>query len=177
MRYRSSAVTSMGENAYPLTNLQAVVGFIEATTLGSLGVEDQESSSGEDNTLEVLMTESPYANDFTVFTDPPSSIPSGYQGGVRSRLRHHRNTQFSSEIAAASAVAAAASTSNPHPQPQVMISLAPDPTELVNSADQSIKALGTTFGNSYRFLMSKINNARDGDLQHEGGGGTHRGYW
>lgn len=156
MRYRNSAVTSAGEVAYLLTNLQAVIGFIETSTLNSLGIEDnyphlkeKEHDKTVEDPVEILLNESPFSNDFTTFTDPPSSIPSGYQTSVRARLRHHRRTQFSADPSAVGTNSLVGGTT--------------DPAELVYTADQSIKALGTTFGNSYRFLLNKINNARENE--------------
>lgn len=236
MRYRNANATSSGEVAYPLTNWQAALGFIETSTFSSLGIEDkypeivmkkkpsnndvgeakkdkenqeqtkeekqeQEPSNEEeekkqvvdkenveiisdkDSLLEQLLEVSPYTTEYDVFTDPPSSIPLSSQGSIRAHLRHHRLSQIIAHTSGANHNTAnnngnnsnnGSASSDPHNNIGLFntinstsldgrrSSAALSPNELVLSADQSIKSLGTTFGNSYRFLMSKI-NSRDNE--------------
>lgn len=142
----------------------------------------------EQDPIARLVTQSPYTTDHDTFTDLPSTIPLTQHNSIRAHLRHNRITQLaaSNSFNIHSITLGSNSGSNNADASNHVGSLVSDnapigggpfatmmasadsrrasmisPNELVLSADQSIKSLGTTFGNNFRILMSKINAPKD----------------
>lgn len=216
MRYRNQTITALGEIAYPLTNWQAAIAFIEKTSLESLGLGEQykdlidhvkkeqakEKQPNNNNDDDLLIEEDPitklvgissYTTDYDTFTDLPSTIPLTQHNSIRAHLRHSRIAQIANSSPfnlhsinrvnngngskAADGQSSGVSENAPlggGPFATMMASTDNrrasliSPNDLVLSADQSIKSLGTTFGNNFRILMNKINAPKDQN-QHEFG--------
>lgn len=150
-RYRNSALLA-GEPSYVLTNFQAAIGYLESVTLESMGItDDSESQEGVD--LSALKTSVPGNRqailDMSLHYEPPTSLPattSSLGFGKYGKSLSHR-------------VSAPNLNSSAQHSASKRSSMILAPTGIVTSADQAFKNLGTTFGNSYRFLLSKTSNS------------------
>lgn len=147
-RFRNASLLA-GEPSYILTNFQAAIGFLESATLESLGISDNsEDLAGIDVT--VLKKGVP-DNRQPILEMPLLLAPPAIQAATQSLMgfgKSHKGLSHRVSLPSLN------SGQNLGSRRSSMLA----PTGIVTSADQAFKNIGMTFGNSYRFFLSKTNN-------------------
>lgn len=151
-RYRNSSLLA-GEPSYVLTNFQAAIGYLESVTLESMGYPD-DAESLEDVDLSVLKTGVPEDRqpilDMSLHYESSTSHPA-----TTSSLGFGKYGKGLSHRVSAPSLNSSAQQHSASKRSSMILA----PTGIVTSADQAFKSIGTSFGNSYRFLLSKTSNS------------------
>ncbi|KAF3940105.1 hypothetical protein ABW19_dt0205917 [Dactylella cylindrospora] len=151
-----------GEAAYCLTNLEAAVSFLETVDMGTLALEDSEESSKDTATTSAipgkpdLKVLEPIGMDSTV---PPKSSH-GFTPAVIVGART-TNLNASAQLATAAPRESLANGPTRRISYFTPVEFATSAaTTAVNTADQSLKTIGSSLENSYKFLFGKLSDKR-----------------
>jgi hypothetical protein len=138
-----------GEDIYCLTNLEASVAFLDTVTLESLGIDIAHIPSNVDITPLVTSRDGDPLR--SRGSTPRSSRSNSLQQPEKSTPRSSRSNSLQQPLNSASKSYNSSSLSK-----RLSMLNAELTSNAVSTADQSIKNLSSTFGNSYRFLMAKF---------------------
>ncbi|ANB14925.1 guanine nucleotide exchange factor VPS9 [Sugiyamaella lignohabitans] len=141
-----------GEDMYCLTNFEAAIEFLETLTLDALNIDVASIPSSIDITPLITKPDS----DPLKHSSPRSSRSNSLQQSLNSSTSPRR--QHSSSNVASSANTGILGKRLSILYPGDIASTA------VNSADQSIKSFSSTVGSSYRFLVGRFVDKKDGQL-------------
>ncbi|KAF4630033.1 hypothetical protein G7Y89_g8101 [Cudoniella acicularis] len=145
-----------GEAAYCLTNLEAAITFLETVDLASLRADENPAGPGKSNSrpttpkqekidqMALRLTPSPGLSTpevSSVVASPTTMKPPASPSNLRPSIQVH-NRRISDMF-----------------QPPAVLGAAGD--AVLNTADQGFKTIGSSLGDSYKFLLGKLKERQD----------------
>ncbi|KAF3907364.1 hypothetical protein AA313_de0208950 [Arthrobotrys entomopaga] len=149
-----------GEAAYCLTNLEAAISFLETVDMGTLTTEEQrhKMSGIETNNLVPSHSLADPAGTNNITPNPPTSA---LASAIVSTSSANASPRLSPGPLKGQALLTTASESSRRISYLTPVEFATSAaTSAVNTADQSLKTIGNSLENSYKFLFGKLSDKR-----------------
>jgi Vacuolar sorting protein 9 (VPS9) domain len=143
-----------GEAAYCLTNLEAAVTFLETVDLASLRADEAASGPPRSPGFAASAAKAETSNSTTGLSDATTAPTTASNVTAKAGITRTPTGLSSDSLAAPSSQIHGRRLSNLLNPPTLALTNAAD--GMINTADQSLKTIGNTLENSYKFLFGRL---------------------